>query len=227
MSHTTDQMSFMGALPRAIRATGELVMWLVLAMLWPALHVVSLIRPVPFPPWLTPALEGPLRRRLQNPERCVEQSGVLPAMTALEVGPGAGYVTGAALRKLGGSGRLVCVDLQLDMLRQVRSRLGTHASFLVCASGSQLPFRDGVFDLALLVGVLGEIPDKQAALREYRRTLRPGGTLAVTEGLPDPDYIRAPVLERMALRCGFEVSERFSTFPSYTQRFRRPVEKPV
>ena len=213
----------MSALQRVARATGEMASWLLLATLWPVLHIVSLIRPAPFPPWLTPMLEGPLRRRLQNPERCVEQSGLAPGMTALEVGPGAGYATGAALHKLGRSGRLVCVDLQPDMLRQVRTRLGPDAASLVCASGSQLPFRDGAFDLTFLISVLGEIPDKEAALREYRRTLRPGGTLAVTEGLPDPDYIRASVLQRMAVRCGFEVSDQFSSFPCYTQRFRRPV----
>jgi ubiquinone/menaquinone biosynthesis C-methylase UbiE len=213
----------MGVLHGVIRATGELVSWLVLTVLWPVLHVVSVIRPAPFPPWLTPILEGPLRRRLQDPERCVEQSGLAPSMTVLEVGPGAGYATEAAARKLSGSGRLVCLDLQLDMLRRLRARLGTTASLLVCASGSELPFREGVFDLTFLVGVLGEIPDKDAALREYRRTLRPGGTLAVTEGFPDPDYIRASVLERMAVRCGFEVSDRFSAFPSNTQQLRRPA----
>jgi ubiquinone/menaquinone biosynthesis C-methylase UbiE len=167
----------MGVLQGVIRAIGELVSWLVLAVLWPVLHVVSLVRPAPFPPWLTPILEGPLRRRLQDPERCVEQSGLAPSMIVLEVGPGAGYATEAAARKLAGSGRLVCLDLQLEMLRRLRARLGTTASWLVCASGSQLPFRDGVFDLTFLVSVLGEIPDKDAALREYRRTLRPGGTL--------------------------------------------------
>jgi hypothetical protein len=80
----------MGALQGAVRATGEMASWLLLATLWPVLHVVSLIRPAPFPPWLTPILEGPLRRRLQNPEQCVEQSGLAPGLTALEVGPARG-----------------------------------------------------------------------------------------------------------------------------------------
>ena len=217
----------MAALQRAIRAAAELVSWLLLTLFWPILHVVSLIRPVAFPPWLTPILDGPLRRRLQNPERCVEQTGLAPAMRALEVGPGAGFATEAACRKLGGNGVLVCLDLQPDMLRQVRTRLGASAALLVCASGSQLPFRDGVFDLTFLVAVLGEVRDKEAALREYRRTLRPGGTLAVSEGFPDPDYVRAPVLERMAVRCGFEVAERFSSVPVYMQRLRRPAATPA
>ena len=62
----------MGALQGAIRATGEIVSWLLLATLWPVLHVASLIRPAPFPPWLTPILESPWR----SPARIMERSGL-------------------------------------------------------------------------------------------------------------------------------------------------------
>ena len=67
-----------------------------------------------------------------------------------------------------------------------------------------MPLRDGAFDLAFLVSVLGEIPDRRAAMQEYARILRPGGTLAVTEALPDPDYVRTPVLRRLAADAGLE-----------------------
>ena len=64
------------------------------------------------------------------------------------------------------SGQLVCIDLQREMLRKVRARLGPRTLWLVQASGSQLRFRDGVFDCSFLVTVLGEIPDKRGALAE-------------------------------------------------------------
>jgi hypothetical protein len=51
--------------------------------------------------------------------------------------------------------------------------------------------------------------------------LRPAGTLAVTEGLPDPDFIRATRLVRMAAAAGFESAERLGRTLHYTQRFRR------
>jgi len=54
-----------------------------------------------------------------------------------------------------------------------RARLGPRTPWLVQASGSQLPFRDGVFDRSFLVTVLGEIPDKRGALAEQARVLRP------------------------------------------------------
>jgi ubiquinone/menaquinone biosynthesis C-methylase UbiE len=144
-------------------------------------------------------------------------------MCALEVGPGGGYVTEAAIERIGPDGRLVCLDIQLDMLRQVRLRLGARCPALVCGSGSALPLREGSFDLVFLVGVLGEIPNKDEALRECRRVLRPGGTVAVTESLPDPDYVRAGMLVQRALRAGLVPGERTSSVVGYTQRLLRPA----
>jgi ubiquinone/menaquinone biosynthesis C-methylase UbiE len=67
--------------------------------------------------------------------------------------------------------------------------------------------------------VLGEIPDRAGALAEYARVLRPNGTLAITEGLPDPDFIRCARLIRMARSAGFRPSERLGRTFHYTQRF--------
>jgi hypothetical protein len=52
--------------------------------------------------------------------------------------------------------------------------------------------------------------------------IRPGGELAVEEGLPDPDYIRAAVLGELVGGAGFRTGERFGGWADYTQRFARP-----
>jgi ubiquinone/menaquinone biosynthesis C-methylase UbiE len=91
----------------------------------------------------------------------------------------------------------------------------------VQASGSRLPFREGAFDRAFLVHVLGEIPDQRGALAELARVLRPGGELAVEEGVNDPDYVRGPVLVRLAEAAGFRAGARFGNVLHYTQRFAR------
>jgi ubiquinone/menaquinone biosynthesis C-methylase UbiE len=198
----------------------RILLWLLAGAI--ALAVVARLRsklhPRAFPPWLTPILESPWR----EPARILERSGLAPGERVLEVGPGAGYLSQFALERLGASGRLVCLDLQIAMLRKVRARLGARTPGLVQASGSALPFRDGVFDRSFLVSVLGEIPDPAAALAEQARVLRPGGVLAVTEGIPDPDYVRGPVLLRLADGAGLRPAERFGSWVQYTQRLVRP-----
>ena len=178
----------------------------------------SRLAPSAFPPWLTPILAAPYRNR----GRILERAGLRPGERVLEIGPGAGWITEQAVERLGADGRLVCLDLQIAMLRKVRSRLGARTPGLVQASGSRLPFRDGAFDRAFLIHVLGEIPDRPAAVAELHRVIRPGGELAVEEGLPDPDYIRGAVLGELVTTAGFRSGERFGGWADYTQRFVRP-----
>ena len=196
------------------------VLWTIgiLAAIVVVARLRSRLAPSAFPPWLTPILAAPYRNRT----RILERAGLRPGERVLEIGPGAGWITERAVERLGADGRLVCLDLQIAMLRKVRDRLGARTPGLVQASGSRLPFRDGAFDRAFLIHVLGEIPDRPAAVAELHRVIRPGGELAVEEGLPDPDYIRAAVLGELVGAGGFRTGERFGGWADYTQRFGRP-----
>jgi len=193
------------------------VLWILLALvvLVVAARVHSLVAPRAFPPWMTPILQVGRDR-----ERILDRAGVAEGERLLEVGPGGGWITEAAAERVGPRGRVVCLDLQHAMLRKVRARVG-RAALLVQASGSALPFRDGAFDRAFLARVLGEIPDKGGAVAELHRVIRSGGQLAVEEGLPDPDYVRTPVLRRLAEGAGFRVGERHGSWVEFTQRLER------
>ena len=58
--------------------------------------------------------------------------------------------------------------------------------------GQSLPFADGSFDAALSTWTMCTIPDIDAALRELRRVLKPGGKLHFVEhGLAPDEKVRA------------------------------------
>lgn len=83
------------------------------------------------------------------------------------------------------AGRYVGLDPSLGYLRFARhNRPG---SFLAGA-GEALPFADGSFDAALVLGVLHHLPDElaRAAMAELGRVLRPGATALVIEDVPPP-----------------------------------------
>jgi ubiquinone/menaquinone biosynthesis C-methylase UbiE len=72
----------------------------------------------------------------------------------------------------------------------------------------------------LLVGVLGEIPDEQTALREVRRVLKPGGRLVVGEVCFDPDFVRLGSLRSRAAQASFVFERSQGGSLSYLARFR-------
>ena len=73
--------------------------------------------------------------------------------------------------------RVVGIDLFPGMLRAAAQ---TGRASLVAAAAGQLPFKDASFDVACLNHMLGFVPDRVGALRDARRVLRRGGTVAVT-----------------------------------------------
>lgn len=68
-------------------------------------------------------------------------------------------------------------DLAAKMLAEARRKsAGTPCRLaLVRAGATALPFAAASFDVALTVHLLHLVPDRQAALAEIRRTLKPGG----------------------------------------------------
>jgi ubiquinone/menaquinone biosynthesis C-methylase UbiE len=92
----------------------------------------------------------------------------------LDVGCGNGGVA-RMLRPLVGEVMAVDVEASPDWRDEPGLR------FLV-ADGEHLPFDDGSFDVVHSKDSLHHMDDPRAALGEYRRVLRPGGTLLIIEG---------------------------------------------
>jgi ubiquinone/menaquinone biosynthesis C-methylase UbiE len=60
----------------------------------------------------------------------------------------------------------------------------------------------------VLITVLGEIPDQDAAMSEIARVLRPEGRLVVGELVGDPHYTSPKALARRGEAAGLRIAER-------------------
>jgi protein-L-isoaspartate O-methyltransferase len=146
----------------------------------------------------------------------------LPGERVLEVGPGTGYYTLDMAEWVKPDGEVDILDLQQEMLDHTMRRAGEAGLTNVTPTQSDakaMPYEDGNYDAAYLVTVLGEIPDQEAALREFARVLKPGGRLIVGELFGDPHYVRLGPLRLRASGAGLSYERRVGNALGYFARF--------
>ena len=184
----------------------------------------------PAPAFIGYALDSDLRRRLQPPNKLIERSGILEGMSVLEVGCGSGAFTTFVARAVGEQGEVTALDIQPAMLEQLERKLKKPENQdiqnirLYEGGAYELPFEPLSLDLVYMVTVLPEIPDQDRTLAEVKRVLKPGGILAVTEFLPDPDYPLNSTTVKRGKKMGFDVEGVYGNLWNYTIRFRKPKQ---
>jgi SAM-dependent methyltransferase len=95
----------------------------------------------------------------------------------LDVGCGTGAVTDAVLRSREPSA-IVGVEPSDGFRGHAADHVRDHRITFVAGGAEALPFDDGSFDVVVSGLVLNFVPDRVAGLREMRRVVRPGGTVA-------------------------------------------------
>lgn len=151
-------------------------------------------------------LQMPMRSINASPKRILRAFNLKAGEIVLEIGPGTGYYSLQAARSVLPNGRLICLDIQFEMLRELRSRfLKTPDSpaDLVQGDALNLPMHSKTVNHVFLITVLGELPNRPEALLEIRRVLRSDGRLSISEQFPDPDFITRGTLRRELSRVGF------------------------
>jgi ubiquinone/menaquinone biosynthesis C-methylase UbiE len=145
-----------------------------------------------------------------------------PGERLLEIGPGTGYYTLDLAGWVGEQGTVEIFDIQQEMLdhtiRAARER-GLWNVNPTRGDAQQLGFDDDSFDGVVLVTVLGEIPDQDAALREIARVLKPGGRLIVGELFGDPHMVTLGSLKRRAEAASLRFERRVGPKLGYFARF--------
>ena len=177
----------------------------------------------PAPPPVTLFFNSRLRRKMQSPEQVVDWMALEAGWQVVEIGPGGGVFTAEAARQVGPDGRVYAFDIQPGMIARLQSQLAQAALTNVTAevaSAYDLPLSDASIDRAFMITVLPEIPDKQAALAEIRRVLKPDGILAIGELIVDPDYPLRRTVVRWCRDAGLDLIATYNARMHYLLLFK-------
>ena len=196
---------------------GLAIAGLVVAVGW---RLLSRRASLPCPSWLAwlVELENPFAKNY-NASTIIEHLNLQPGMNVLDVGCGPGRVTIPLAQAIGGRCNVVALDMQPRMLERARAKAQsahlTNIEFLEVAI-DRGKFGNDQFDRVLLVTVLGEIPDRESALQEIYRALKPGGILSVTEIIVDPHYQSRRTILKLANAIGLREKAFYGSWFAFT-----------
>ena len=168
--------------------------------------------------------DNPFRQNIFPPEIMPIRHGIEPGMTVLEIGPGNGTYTVETAGWVGDKGRVVAIDIAPQMIERVEASArvaGLDNIEARVADVTDLPFDDSSFDAIYMMSVICEIPAPGLVLAECHRVLKPGGVLAFSEIIVDPDYPLPQTLIDLATTAGFSLKRRTGDVFAYTLVFER------
>ncbi len=110
---------------------------------------------------------------------------VRPGQRVLDLAGGTGDLAALLHARLGGAGEIVVADVNAEMLEVGRARLldrgvTQNLAFVRCDAES-MPFGEDSFDRVVLAFGLRNVTDKQRALEDVHRVLKPGGRFLILE----------------------------------------------
>jgi len=129
----------------------------------------------------------------------------------LDLASGTGDLIKLYHKKIGNSGRIVSSDINEAMLDEGKRNLinsGVLGIEFVQANAEKLPFEDNSFDLVSIAFGLRNVTDKDKALSEMCRVLKPGGILIVLEFSKTTN----PVLEKIYDAYSFNLIPKFGSW---------------
>lgn len=199
---------------------GAVALFVAIYLIW---RFASQRQSLPCPSWLhwMVELDNPFTR-VNRAATILEHLNVQASTTVADIGCGPGRLTIPLAKSVGPEGEVVAVDVQVGMIDRVRAKAQaeglTNITFLQAGVGEGKLGRD-CFDRAVLVTVLGEIPDREAAMREIYGAMKPAGLLSVTEVIFDPHFQGRQSVVRLAVAAGFREKAFFGNRIAYTIHF--------
>jgi ubiquinone/menaquinone biosynthesis C-methylase UbiE len=138
-------------------------------------------------------------------ERVLDHAAIAPGQTVLDVGAGDGLIAWGALERVGADGAVIFSDISQDLLNHCHARaqqLGVleRCRFVRASAADLQPIADNSVDAVTTRSVLIYVADKQRALSEFWRVLRPGGRISIFEPIN-----RFGMAQRECTLFGFDI----------------------
>ncbi len=181
---------------------------------------------LPCPSWLSFVLENPYMKSVSGSAVLISRMDIKPGMRILDIGCGPGRLTIPLAKHVGENGKVLALDIQEKMLQKLEKRIKENSlknvEKILGGAGEGKIKEQNNFDKAILVTVLGEIPNKKRALEEIFEALKPEGILSITEIFPDPDFQRQSKVLRLATTAGFALDKKYGNIFAFTMNFIKP-----
>jgi SAM-dependent methyltransferase len=184
-------------------------------------------------PWL-------IREEREEEERCsllLPNLGLKQGMTVCDLGCGNGFYTIPLARLVGEEGRIWAVDIQPEMLIELRKKAEQEAldniiPILGSVHDPRLP--DESIDLVLLVDVYHEFSHPVHMLERIRAALKPGGRVALVEFRAEDENVPIRPEHKMSKEQilkefpanGFKLVAEFDKLPWQHVMFFEPADEP-
>ncbi len=134
----------------------------------------------------------------------IEKLGIKTGHNVLDIGCGTGRMTLHVAGIVGSNGKVVGIDPSVQRIgvaqRKVRDAPLLNVNFKIGNSNDLYHFEDDSFDIVYLNIVLHWIQEKEDALSQIYRVLKPGGRLGITTGNKDKPYTVKSIINEILKR---------------------------
>ena len=180
------------------------------------------------PVWIGYLLASPIRRLFQNPEKILTPY-IREGMTILDVGCAMGFFSLPAARMVGPNGRIVCIDVQTQMIDSLKKR--AYKSGLMDRIDTRLCSSDSLgvddltekIDFAFAIAVVHEVPDTSILFKQICKALKTTAQLLIAEPRA---HVSPAALEKsisIAEQNGFKTIDRPKVSGSHAVLFEKKV----
>jgi len=158
-------------------------------------------------------LERPERDTEEHTEVLIEQLKLKPGEVVADIGAGTGYFSRRLARKVGAMGKVLAVDIQLEMLTLLTNRMAAIGitnvmAVLGTATDPKLPAAS--VDLVLMVDVYHEFDCPSEIMEAICRAVKAGGRVVFVEYRGEDPTVPIKPLHKMTER---QVKREMSVLP--------------